>query len=984
MKLSRKLLITLYLIFSTFLYANIEINPIKQQCISSLDKDYVVEELITSMEKAIPSRDYDLLKKIKWEYSVENTSFIAQAEYANGKHIIKLHKNIIKIFCGITTDMTQFVKMQSLSEAEKNIVGIKDNNDSNLLGFNFHKKINMPIQNFLLKSGWKECAKSKFSESECDVFTQEVIKNFIDREDYLQYKKMLKDGHQETLNLISSSIIFVLLHEFAHHTLGHTKNIKENTLSLENIKEKEYEADKYARLAMYRGENLENISIVFSFDLFSVLDFKPQSTITKMNYIDKLTHDSAECRGTLALIDSTQKHIMHNLFENIINVIANNDISKKKLINIQNKLLTDTINSLKYTKIYNNLENTKTCSFYKDFNETKELTHYSELIIMANNIMNLSYQKNYEKIIEVLKKNILKYNNLNDSIHFFLIKYSTYIVNSLYKNKEMKPKISSNTVDNFSLKLYKNLESLDIITTSRILNNLPIYILTTSDKTFNEKVILVEKYAKQAVKYNPNLSESYGFLAEVEIYKKNRSNALKYYLLAHKTSSIKSQKNMIQNFIVELQDTSKELRKNTVLKFLHDESIKKKNIKENNNSVQLFIPNETQNNFPKLVQLIIHSQSMDNNERNYWFDKIPIMKKSELAELLNILETEKKKLEEINLKYSMINYIFEKLEDKGSINDDVMNELLERITLIKNNKLTPSLYKKFIKKFELIKNRVQSKDKYYHLLTKFYLKTGEYNKALNRAKKSIKVNSKNDNIYYDMGEIYYFQKNYQKSLLYYNKAIALNPKNANYYYNMGQIYTERTKEYQKAIKVLNKSVELNPKNTNSISLLAYTYSQVKEYTKALSLCKKALHINPKNNYTYSVLSSIYISQKDYKNAMETYRKLFKINPDNVSIYTDFFELQLIQGLAFNKTMDKKYVSMYQMKKENFIHYEMLKILENISLKNKVNLKNWQEKYQDTKSNWNFDILDEWIKNIKDKELKIKLEEALKIFKRKEP
>ena len=122
------------------------------------------------------------------------------------------------------------------------------------------------------------------------------------------------------------------------------------------------------------------------------------------------------------------------------------------------------------------------------------------------------------------------------------------------------------------------------------------------------------------------------------------------------------------------------------------------------------------------------------------------------------------------------------------------------------------------------------------------------------------------------------------------------------------------------------------------------------------------------------------SKKDYKKSIKIYKKLLKINPNDISIYTDFFELQLIQKLIFDKEMEKKYISKFKDKKEKFIHYEMLKIFENIIVGNEINLKNWQEKYKDTQSTWNFDILDEWVEDIQDKLIKKELLEALKVFK----
>jgi hypothetical protein len=66
----------------------------------------------------------------------------------------------------------------------------------------------------------------------------------------------------------------------------------------------------------------------------------------------------------------------------------------------------------------------------------------------------------------------------------------------------------------------------------------------------------------------------------------------------------------------------------------------------------LKIPEEVKTKFPELVKMVLASESMDDEERNYWFSVLPIMTDSQIKELRDILETEKKKLAEIDAKYS--------------------------------------------------------------------------------------------------------------------------------------------------------------------------------------------------------------------------------------------------------------------------------------------------------------------------------------------
>lgn len=63
------------------------------------------------------------------------------------------------------------------------------------------------------------------------------------------------------------------------------------------------------------------------------------------------------------------------------------------------------------------------------------------------------------------------------------------------------------------------------------------------------------------------------------------------------------------------------------------------------------ITDEIQAKFPELVKLIIATESMDNDERQYWFDIMPSMTDTQIDRLYDILETERKKLSELEVKY---------------------------------------------------------------------------------------------------------------------------------------------------------------------------------------------------------------------------------------------------------------------------------------------------------------------------------------------
>ena len=65
-----------------------------------------------------------------------------------------------------------------------------------------------------------------------------------------------------------------------------------------------------------------------------------------------------------------------------------------------------------------------------------------------------------------------------------------------------------------------------------------------------------------------------------------------------------------------------------------------------------FIINEDINlKYSELVKLILETESMENDEKQYWFDIMPSMTDDQIDRLFNILDTERKKLEALEAKY---------------------------------------------------------------------------------------------------------------------------------------------------------------------------------------------------------------------------------------------------------------------------------------------------------------------------------------------
>lgn len=66
----------------------------------------------------------------------------------------------------------------------------------------------------------------------------------------------------------------------------------------------------------------------------------------------------------------------------------------------------------------------------------------------------------------------------------------------------------------------------------------------------------------------------------------------------------------------------------------------------------LVIPPELKDKYPKLIELIIGSESMNNEERQYWINILPIMTSEQVENLRQILIDEREQLAAIDKKYA--------------------------------------------------------------------------------------------------------------------------------------------------------------------------------------------------------------------------------------------------------------------------------------------------------------------------------------------
>lgn len=106
------------------------------------------------------------------------------------------------------------------------------------------------------------------------------------------------------------------------------------------------------------------------------------------------------------------------------------------------------------------------------------------------------------------------------------------------------------------------------------------------------------------------------------------------------------------------------------------------------------IIDEIEQQYSELVKLVLATESMDNSEKQYWFDILPSMTDDQIDRLFDILETERKKLEELEIRYQEeIQHLNEKhlIEWQEFQSKDSRNKVSEAEAKDKKNDDTDSI-----------------------------------------------------------------------------------------------------------------------------------------------------------------------------------------------------------------------------------------------------------------------------------------------------
>jgi tetratricopeptide (TPR) repeat protein len=167
----------------------------------------------------------------------------------------------------------------------------------------------------------------------------------------------------------------------------------------------------------------------------------------------------------------------------------------------------------------------------------------------------------------------------------------------------------------------------------------------------------------------------------------------------------------------------------------------------------------------------------------------------------------------------------------------------------------------------------------------------------------------------------------------------------------------------------------------SYGKVAIAYNALGHNEKAMEFMTKAIVFRSgEQALIYNLFADTYYKAKNFTKARAYYQKSLKLNVHNSAAFLNLYELQLITQQHIEGAFEKAYIEKYQNTKEEFIAYEMLKLMKAMTQYKTVDLKAWQKRYKGVALSWNFKELEEWVTTLEDERVKTKVKEAIAVFK----
>lgn len=205
-------------------------------------------------------------------------------------------------------------------------------------------------------------------------------------------------------------------------------------------------------------------------------------------------------------------------------------------------------------------------------------------------------------------------------------------------------------------------------------------------------------------------------------------------------------------------------------------------------------------------------------------------------------------------------------------------------------------------------------------------KQAKFERAIDKLKKSIELDSSNATYYDDLGKIFLKQNKWDSAIKVYQKAIDLSPDWEQFYESLGEALIEQNK-LNDALKLYKISLAQNANNAKIHRLIGNVLMKQKKIDKAAIFYRKSICLDPTNAFGYRCLGDALKKKKRFKLAASNYQKAIALSPKTVYLYTNLSDI-LVKQNKFEEAIDlcDRAIDLNPKQKNKIIH-KLNKIIE---------------------------------------------------------
>jgi len=167
---------------------------------------------------------------------------------------------------------------------------------------------------------------------------------------------------------------------------------------------------------------------------------------------------------------------------------------------------------------------------------------------------------------------------------------------------------------------------------------------------------------------------------------------------------------------------------------------------------------------------------------------------------------------------------------------------------------------------------------YYGKIIQMYDEAGQYDKAIEAARKIIEMNPKNELAVFNLGIMFLKLQRIDEAVQAFRGALALKPDYASAQYNIGYSYS-LDKRWKESVEGFQKYIALAPDDPLGYLNVGVGLMMLKSFEAALEPLRKCIELKPDNAVAHYNLAIVYLNLKDDFSAREVYKTLLNLNPE---------------------------------------------------------------------------------------------------------